>query len=74
MENPGKKQKEPCLAGFYVCIIKKRCEGASLELLGIHPYVGIIQIRLRVETIQPPLSRLLPAPRDSLKFSDPYLL
>ena len=33
------------------------------QLLNIHPYVGIIQIRLWVETNQSPLSRLQPAPR-----------
>ena len=32
------------------------------SMITLYPYVGIIQIRLRVETIQFPLSQFLPAP------------
>ena len=51
---------------------KRDARGTSLHSFNIAPYVGIIQIRLRVETVQPPLSRLMPAPRDDLKFSGSY--
>ena len=41
---------------------RRNSEGILLKISSVFPYVGIIQIRLRVETIQFPLSQLQPAP------------